>query len=84
LELDFFFNYVRLEGAEVVMGKSANKEPIKALIDIFARHEAGHQFGSAATIVSIARSTTWRPKKKLAAKNSDFSVNAKGELALAA
>lgn len=84
LELDFFFKHVRLEGAEVVMGKSANKEPIKALIDIFARHEAAHQFGSAATIVNIAGSTIWRPKKKLAAKNSNFSVNAKGGLAIAA
>lgn len=84
LELDFFFNYVRLKGTEVVMGKGANKEPIKALIDIFARHEAEHQFSSAATIVNIARSTSWRHKEKLAAKNSDFSVNAKGELALAA
>ncbi len=84
LELDFFFKHVRLEGAEVVMGKCANKEPIKALIDIFARHEAAHQFGSAATIVKIAHSTIWRPKKKLVAQNRDFSINAKGELALAA
>lgn len=84
LEFDFFFKHVRLEGTEVVMGKKASKDPIRVFVDIFARHEAEHKYSSAAIIVATARSTGRRPKKKPAAKNCDFSINAKGELALAA
>lgn len=83
LELDFFFNYVRLEGAEVIVGKSANKEPLKTLLSIFAR-QAEQQVLTSVDIAKTTELSCWQPRRKPLTKNGDFSINTKGELALAA
>lgn len=84
LELDFFFRHIRPEAAEVIMGKSANREPRKSLIEIFARLETARQFQTSVDIVKISHSPCWKPGRKMSDRNGNFSADAKGELALAA
>lgn len=84
LELDFIFRHARPEAAEVVIAKSANKEASKFLIDVFARLEVTQKFQPTVDIVKMRPLSSYRFRKKTETTNGSFSVNAKGDLALAA
>lgn len=89
LEMAFFFRHSRLEASDVnltraLMRKSANREYLKTLMDIFARHQTKRQFRTSIETMEKAKLSLWHARRTHGKTNRNFAINKEGELALAA